>query len=224
MQLTSTKHLLSLLLFFAHFHLFAQPANCDNYCVTNIEMDSINPNMLLITIYNGDSFHINYPYLDFILDSNGDTIANTDLSGGFFAHLGYSNQTYMVGTTLDSVPSGFIATVVLAYYNFSGNGSDTVCILPYPCNMTGVEDISVSSSIVEVYPNPTTQFASILFENTTQEKYHLRLYNAQGSVVLTVQNIVGSQVELDLKNLAVGLYFFELQSGKNRATGRILKQ
>lgn len=66
-------------------------------------MDSINPTILFVSISNEDASisHINYPYIDFILTANGDTIANQDLSGGFFAHIANTNLTYTVASMLD---------------------------------------------------------------------------------------------------------------------------
>lgn len=130
---TLNKYLLTFgLLLVVHFKVSAQIANCDDFCVTDIQIDSINANSLLVSVYMEDTSvtHINYPFIDVIIDDNGDTIAS-NVSFEFYAQLPQTNQTYEVPTVLNLIPINFNCTVKLVYHTFLPN--ETACVLPFSC-------------------------------------------------------------------------------------------
>jgi hypothetical protein len=193
----------------------AQMADCNLFCVTNIELDTTDANTLLVTIYNGDASisHINYPYIDFIIDNNGDTIANEDWSGGFFAHLGNTSQTYTVATLLDTLPTELICTVYLRYSLLIGGNGDTTCVLPYPCLNTSIEQNKNTSVQMKVYPNPAGQFTTVSFTYPNQENYTLIMYDAYGRIVRSISEIKAHQIVIEKGDLTNGIYFIRLQNG-----------
>src|SRR5687768_12941861 len=102
----------------------AQEISCGLFCVEQIQMDSLNPGQMIVTIYfAGESNDfINYPHVDFIIDQQGDTIGDGDLA--FFGQVGMTRLDYDVFTSLASIPANFHATVYFRY-------NDTLCLLSY---------------------------------------------------------------------------------------------
>ena len=134
---------------FLTFGLKGQNLNCNEICVSNITLDSITGEML-VTIYNGDTVHVNYPTVQ-VIDLNGDTVGNPDGLYFFFAHMPGYTIVHSIPTTLTSLPPGFAATVlytdqiwnVTCTFNYPMN-----CFLgqPYPdCNDLTVQDIEIDS-------------------------------------------------------------------------------
>ncbi|MBP8034388.1 MAG: T9SS type A sorting domain-containing protein [Bacteroidia bacterium] len=77
-------------------------------------------------------------------------------------------------------------------------------------------------NIFSIYPNPTTQNATLEFDNSKLENCSLTLYDSRGQLVRTINNIKTNTIEIERQNLANGLYFFQLNSEtKNLATGKL---
>lgn len=221
---TLNKYLLTFgLLLVVHFKVSAQIANCDDFCVTDIQIDSINANSLLVSVYMEDTSvtHINYPFIDVIIDDNGDTIAS-NVFFEFYAHLPYTNQTYEVPTILNSIPVNFSCTVKLVYNTFFP--SETACVLPFPCTngLTATNTLSGKSRKVKIYPNPASQYVTIEFYNSEQSSYTLTLYDTQQHLVKTITGITTNKVKIKREKLTSGLYLFELlTSGQSPITGKL---
>ena len=221
---TLFKYLLSFgLLLVLNYKLDAQIANCDYFCVTDIQIDTINTNSLLVSVYMEDTnvTHINYPFIDLIIDDNGDTIAS-DLSFEFFTQFPYTNQTYEVPTGLNHIPVNFSCTVKLAYHTFSPD--ETACFLPFPCTngLTKTKSVGAKSRRVKTYPNPANQYVIIEFYNPEQNSHTLTLFDAKQHIVQTVTDITGNKVIFKKQNLTSGLYLFRiLSSGQMPITGKL---
>lgn len=109
------------------FSMNAQTLNCNKFCVTNISLDSVTGEML-VTIYNGDTVHVNYPTVQ-VIDMNGDTVGNPDGLYFFFAHLPGYNIVHSIPTTLTSLPAGFAATLL-----YTDQIWNVTCTFSYPMN------------------------------------------------------------------------------------------
>ena len=104
--------------------------NCSQICILNIgNLDTVN-NTLDVTIYNGNTDHINYPSV-MLVDMNGDTVANIDNIFYFFTHPAQDTLVHTIPTTLANIPNGFTCTVYLR-----DNLTDSVCSYSYPMNCT----------------------------------------------------------------------------------------
>ena len=71
---------------------------------------------------------------------------------------------------------------------------------------------------VKVFPNPFQNFTIIKFDNRSNKKHALSLYNVNGKLVLMKDNITKDQIRLDRKSLSKGIYFFQLSS-EDRSVG-----
>ncbi len=65
---------------------------------------------------------------------------------------------------------------------------------------------------VKIYPNPITDFSLIEFENPGNNSYTFTLYNMKGQQLRILKDIKSNRILLELKDLSIGIYFFQLNS------------
>ena len=59
---------------------------------------------------------------------------------------------------------------------------------------------------VNLYPNPTSSFATIAFDNPYQVEHQVEIYNQLGQLIQKFENVAGSVLEFDCRKLAAGSY------------------
>lgn len=75
---------------------------------------------------------------------------------------------------------------------------------------TSVAEIPASSqSMVRVIPNPFNSKADIVFDNESNQTYHLVVYSTEGKEVLRTSTN-RNRVSIERKNLAEGIYYYRL--------------
>lgn len=97
---------------------------------------------------------------------------------------------------------------------------------PYPdlvnCNITGIPHPAAPFHDVEIYPNPSTGvFTVSLPENTSG--YSITILNLNGQKIISYQ-ITGMDTQLDLSNLAKGIYLVSVISEKTMQIGKFVKE
>jgi hypothetical protein len=126
------------------------PFDCtDSLGVTDVVIDNSNLTMN-IAIYNGYNYILNYPYVAFTIDANGDTIqfGNMNLFGA--NNLVTTWYNYSISNVI------FPAYPLTMYFVYSDGSLVTdTCILTYNSTPTAITDINASSnrkliSIVDV--------------------------------------------------------------------------
>jgi hypothetical protein len=189
---------LTVLLCIIFTNVKSQFINCDKFCVTAITLDTV-PGFLNVTIFNGDTVHVNYPTIQ-VIDANGDTVGNAAGMFYFFAHPAGDTVTHTVPTTLTTLPTNFIGTVLLTDQVW-----DTTCVFPWPMNCTvSLEETTVINSFT-IVPNPARDYFSVAGNFTNLiEKIIVR------DVVGTITSITGNQKTFPLDNLPAGIYFVEI--------------
>ena len=212
------------LLLLINCKLSAQIAKCDDFCVTDIQIDTTSTNSLLVSVYMGDTSvtHINYPFIDLIINDNGDTIAS-DVSFEFYTHFPNTNQTYKVPTVLSLIPINFSCSVKLVYHTFSPE-EEAACVLPFPCTnkLTATKALDAKSRQIKIYPNPASQNVTLEFYNSEKATYTLTLYDTQQHLVKTITGITKNKVIVERENLTNGLYLFKLvTSGQLPMSGKL---
>ena len=104
----------------------------------------------------------------------------------------------------------------------AGNGEVNVYGRPN-IQITFVSPVGIiensSATAVNIYPNPSGSTITIQFQNLSAENHTLSIYNATGQVVQKIENITGTEVEVENRNWKSGLYFFQLQN-KNGTTSQ----
>ena len=87
------------------------------------------------------------------------------------------------------------------------------------------EENPEKSSLVRVYPNPSTSYFTINIENAnSQDKISIRLIDVAGRVVEVRKNLSGNQTLKIGDNLKPGLYFAEIRQGNSSRQIKLLKQ
>lgn len=193
--------LLSVLLFaFPMPNPIAQEIHCDAFCVKDIQIDLVTPDLMNVTLFfSSDSFaFINYPYISSVLDQFGDTIGTGTLN--FFGQFGNTSQVYPVHSNIDTIPANFTATVNF-YYDTS------MCALPYPCMTSGIREVSDAASFT-IHPNPFTT-ETIIQADVNLEDIVLTLFNSQGQQVLQADIMGGNSIVLRRESLPAGIYFLQ---------------
>jgi hypothetical protein len=79
---------------------------------------------------------------------------------------------------------------------------------------TGMAQVNEASTF-SVYPNPFSEQAILKFNNPGKIKFSFYIYNTQGLLVKTEEDIFSDIITINRKNLVRGLYFFRLVNEKS---------
>lgn len=208
------KLLLLACLFVSALASQAQTINCSAMCVLNISnLDTIS-NEVDVTIYNGDTNHVNYPTV-VLVDGFGDTIGNINNVFYLFAHMPGDTVDHTIPCTLDSIPSGFTCTVY-----FTDQVWDTTCMFSYPMSCTvGINELLADNQMT-VYPNPATEYVEIGIEGL-QNKATVQLFNMLGKELQKFET-GNSKFRIERNDLAAGIYLIQVTVGEKRIVRKII--
>lgn len=141
-----------------------------------------------------------------------DTINWVQISGWFNA-LGGENYITIGNFRPDSLTMG-VGGFSESYYYI-----DDVCISTDSsvCIQNGDAGIKQNLTITNssVYPNPIKQDAILSFSNSENQICTLTLFDNQGVVVNTINNITSNKVKISANNLQSGLYYYILNAKDN---------
>ncbi len=136
----------------------------------------------------------------------------------------HDNQWYYNGAPLNNDTSQrLIITVPGEYWvvvNNEANGCSTASDSMKVDTVTGIEQLTVNSGQLTIYPNPTSgQFTIKLNDN--QNGYTVEVYNVMGEKVY--QSVLNnSQNDIDLSSQSTGMYFVYLKSAEGVEVGKVL--
>ncbi len=80
---------------------------------------------------------------------------------------------------------------------------------------------------VNLYPNPTTNEANIVINNSENGKFSISVYNMTGSLVKQIvsNKAAGSHIEhFSVADFTTGVYLIEVTQGNKRAIKRLIKK
>ncbi|MDB4104808.1 T9SS type A sorting domain-containing protein [Salibacteraceae bacterium] len=137
----------------------------------------------------------------------------------------YSSYLWNTGATSASLLAANTGYYWVEVTNSAGCvGSDTAYVEVWP---TGINDI-VDNAKFALYPNPaTTNLMMLLDANTNLTNVNVSITNIHGQTVLSqsFNSISASeQVELDVKDIATGIYNLSVQSDEYSAVKNFVKQ
>lgn len=87
------------------------------------------------------------------------------------------------------------------------------------CQAVSVDDLILDGSI-QLFPNPTTGIIQITTPNDTE--WNVSVRDAMGRTIIQPRELVNGQI--DISNVPTGMYFLELNDGRQSAVKRIIKQ
>jgi hypothetical protein len=94
--------------------------------------------------------------------------------------------------------------------------------------LTSTKNLKDNTSLkVVVYPNPTSDRATVSVQSKVKETAVLRVVNLQGKVVMekSVEIVVGeNNYEIGLGNLTKGYYFATVKGNTNQGTVKVCVQ
>jgi hypothetical protein len=200
------------------FTVIAQPvANCSMMCVLDIQLDTVN-NEMEVTLFNGDTNHINYPTIQ-VIDLMGDTVGNPQGLFYFFAHSGQSTMVHEIPTTLTSLPPGFMCMVLVTDQVW-----DTTCYFQYPMSCPLSVGDEPEKKEVNSYPNPSAGLLIIELPSNVSGPVQIEIVNTLGEVFYSVAVAVSGRIELNISGLSRGVYFVNVIEGEERFSQRIIRQ
>ena len=113
----------------------------------------------------------------------------------------------------------FYAAVNATNANGSTSGDEVVTASrSFSHSNLGINEIENIS--LRIYPNPSAEFLSIDFENSSQENVAVTITNAIGQTVLKTK----TTDRIDVKSLESGVYFLQLKTAKKIGTSRFIKK
>ncbi|MFM7218245.1 MAG: T9SS type A sorting domain-containing protein [Bacteroidota bacterium] len=210
------KLILLLLISFLSIRTIGQPITCSNFTITDFGPNPWDSTQYVIGIqFNGGPFdQINYPYIQAVIDSSGDTVATGGLF--FFGQLGGTIQDYPVTPTGNMNLTQF--TAVFSYGNVSG--TDDTCMLSYPATISAVHESVPKEEVLSVWPNPASEKIN-LHTNSSSLGAEYTIYGSSGKKV-KAGTLQTENEEIDLTGLTSGMY--QLVVGEDRsATIRFMK-
>lgn len=99
-------------------------------------------------------------------------------------------------------------------------GIDSICI--GPGQVKGIHDVN-NTAYASVYPNPFSGTAIVQFSNPANEACTLTVYDHCGRIVRCINNSAADKIEIEKRNLAAGLYTFEVHTERKiLARGKLM--
>jgi poly(3-hydroxybutyrate) depolymerase len=75
---------------------------------------------------------------------------------------------------------------------------------------------------VSVYPNPLHSSAIISFDNFENRSFAFRLFDLKGKVAMNLTKMTGNQITINRNNLQNGMYIFQITTGDEVKTGKLI--
>jgi len=195
-------------------NFFALPLDFNLICVDSVWYDPSNPNIINVTVFNGNLPHLNYPSVQ-IVSPNGDTVGNPGNFFTFFAHMGNGYQTYS-DTITDSTITSF------AGYTFimTDNLADTTAVIGW-CDAVGISEHGLPA--LSIFPNPAIDQLNIRGD-LPGGPYSLRVFNILDELMLEENYDMKTGKTISVSSWPAGMYFLRVTGMKGSAIYRFVKQ
>ncbi|MEY3049779.1 MAG: hypothetical protein RL365_1817 [Bacteroidota bacterium] len=113
-------------------------------------------------------------------------------------------------------PDGAIDPCAVATY---GETEDYTVILTGPAGIDGLD-----ANLVSIYPNPTENKVTIALGELAKETNQIDVLDITGKTVRQLSHLNGSVAELELSNLAKGIYHVVISMNQGTITKQVIKQ
>ncbi len=150
---------------------------------------------------------------------------------------GISYPAGFTGSFVGTLLPNAIQTVTVifsptALINYTGNvtvasnansGTNTIPISGVGIGAVPTAVSPANTPQITVYPNPTTDFVEIKFENGWNGDYEVKVLDMNGRSVLENKTEVIDTLRLDFRNLSNGTYLLQLETKKGKKVVRVVK-
>ncbi len=194
----------------------AQVTDCNNFCVLNVSVDSVN-NKMHLTIFNGNdsTTQVNYPIIQ-VTNTLGDTVANINGLAYYFAQFGGDTLVHVIPTTLTSLPVGFTCTVYI-----TDRLTHSTCTIAYPSICTvGINELFVNNNL-RIYPNPATNDIHVDLGKLNNQQALINLYDTEGRLMKRYAT-ASNHLIIDREGLINGIYFVTVDVNSKRLTSKLV--
>jgi hypothetical protein len=181
-------------------------------CVDSVWYDTLNPNYVNVSVFNGNVSHLNYPSV-MIVSSTGDTISNPDNEVNFFAHLGNIHLVYT-----DTITQLGITDFSEYSFIISEGFGTTSAVIGF-CSTLGTEEMDWTQ--ITIYPNPSSgQFE--ISNASGMPIDQLTVFDMSGRMVKSQKVGEASNVRLDFSAEPSGMYFVGLRSASGNRYFKVI--
>ncbi|MEN3324305.1 T9SS type A sorting domain-containing protein [Mariniflexile soesokkakense] len=127
---------------------------------------------------------------------------------------------YKIKPTAGYKVSDIIPNTAEIYFDFNPavvtNTFETEFITTLASKQFNVVDFSI-------FPNPTKGLVELIFNNKTNSKIQVDVYNIQGKLILNSEHeLKNKAVQINVSNLKSGLYFLKASDGLNNVTRKLI--
>jgi hypothetical protein len=87
--------------------------------------------------------------------------------------------------------------------------------------------LNIMDEAVNIYPNPATEEANVMINNSDAGNFRINVYNMTGSLVKQIESgkAAGPHIEkFSVAGFKTGVYLIEISQGENRAIKRLIKK
>ena len=116
--------------------------------------------------------------------------------------------------------------------SFSPDGAINPCAVStygetedYTVNITAASGLQgLNADLVSIYPNPTENNITIALGELAKETNQIDVLDITGKTVRQISQLNGSVAELELSNLAKGIYYVVISTNQGTITKQVIKQ
>lgn len=133
--------------------------------------------------------------------------------------------TYTLSGNTDSIVYNWTAGGLYTFNFYTATGTTTStyngftqCVVP-----TSLNDVSASGNNLLIYPNPNNGIFSLQLNNDVLQKEvrRISIYNLQGDLIFQTEHY---QSNIEIKNIAKGIYLMQIQFAKIQLTKKLVVQ
>jgi hypothetical protein len=101
---------------------------------------------------------------------------------------------------------------------------DTTCYFQYPMSCPLSVGEQPEEKVISAYPNPSTGTLIIELPSTVSGPVQIEIVNTLGEVFYSDAVAASGRIELNISNLARGVYFVHVIEGEERYSQRVIRQ
>jgi len=143
------------------------------------------------------------------------TVLTASLTGASYQWINCANKAIIVGANSQSFTASINGNYA-AIISQNGCSDTSVCI---NVNSVGINENDFKP--FSIYPNPATNKLNIVFEGNMSKNPTANIYDSKGSLVKT-ETLINNEIDID--NLAQGLYLLTLENEGKRYCSKFVKE